>query len=92
MVTPRGTVYDVPEGWKHSVQNNNKGSNYQEPNSSGNENLIRIAEPNSLYPDGYARVYSKHGQPVDLWGKPGPNAATHIPETYRGDWPSWPEG
>ena len=78
--------------WTHTVTHNNKGNNYQEPNSAGNANLIRIMEPTPLYPDGYARVYNERQQPIDQWGKPKSNAETHIPETYVGEWPSWPGG
>ena len=52
--------------------------------------MIRIMEPTPLYPNGYVRVHDKHGQPVDLNGKPGSNPETHIPAECRGYWPSWP--
>jgi hypothetical protein len=91
--TPRGTVYDVPEGWAHRVADNGKGSVYQRPGATGNQDMIRIMEPTPKYPDGYARVYNgqpPNGQPVDVFGKPGPQPATHVPETYVGPWPAWP--
>lgn len=53
--------------------------------------MIRIMEPTARYPDGYVRVYNSGGQPVDVFGKPGPPSTTHIPETYRGPWPGWPQ-
>jgi len=92
--TPRGTVYDVPEGWTHRVADSGKGSVYQRPGATGNQDMIRIMEPTPKYPDGYARVYNNqapNGQPIDVFGNPGPPPATHIPETYRGPWPAWPQ-
>lgn len=91
--TPRGTVYDVPEGWTQRVADNGKGSVYQQPGSVGNTNSVRIMEPTPKYPDGYARVYNNqgNGQPIDVFGTPGPQPTTHIPETYVGPWPPWPK-
>lgn len=88
--TPRGTIYDIPEGWAPRVADNGKGLVYQRPGAEGNADMIRIMEPTSGYPDGYARIYNSGGQPVDVFGKPGPASTTHIPETYRGPWPGWP--
>jgi len=92
--TPRRTVYDVPEGWTHRVADSRKGSVCQRPGATGNQDMIRIMEPTPKYPDGYARVYNNqapNGQPIDVFGNPGPPPATHIPETYRGPWPAWPQ-
>lgn len=89
--TLRGTIYDTPEGWVHRVADNGKGSVYQRAGAEGNADMIRIMEPTARYPLGYARVYNSGGQPVDVFGKPGPPATTHIPESYRGPWPGWPQ-
>ncbi|MGL5827772.1 MAG: RHS repeat-associated core domain-containing protein, partial [Nocardioides sp.] len=88
--TPRGTIYDIPEGWAPRVADNGKGIVYQRPGAEGNADMIRIMEPTPKYPDGYARVYNSGSQPVDVFGKPGPPSTTHVPETYRGPWPGWP--
>ena len=41
--------------------------------SAGHQtDMVRIMEPTPKYPDGYARVYNSVGQPVEVFGKPGP--------------------
>ena len=89
--TSRGTIYDIPEGWVGRAANNNKGIVYQRAGAEGNADMVRIMEPTPKYPDGYVRVYNSGGQPVDVFGKPGPPADTHIPGTYSGPWPGWPK-
>jgi RHS repeat-associated protein len=88
--TPQGNVYDVPAGWTGRVADNGKGIVYQQPGSAGNADMIRIMDPTPKYPDGYVRVHNQYGQPVDVFGKPGPQSATHIPGSYTGPWPGWP--
>lgn len=90
MSTPQGTVYDIPKGWVGRVADNGKGIVYQKPGSAGNENMIRIMDPTPMYPKGYVRVHNRYGQPVDVFGKPGPRSDTHIPRDYVGPWPGWP--
>ncbi len=53
--------------------------------------MIRIMDPTQKYPSGYALLYNSAGQPIDVFRKPVGRAATHIPETYRGPWGSWPK-
>jgi hypothetical protein len=53
--------------------------------------MIRIMEPTAKYPSGYVRVYNSYGQPVDVFGKPGPASATRISQDYVGPWPGWPQ-
>jgi hypothetical protein len=90
VTTPRGTSFDVPGGWPPRTADNGKGIIYQRPGAQGNADSIRIMEPTAKYPDGYFRYYNSHGQPLDVYGKPGPPATTHIPEKYLGRIPGWP--
>lgn len=81
----------VPEGWEVRRADNGKGWVWQKPGSSGNANTVRDAEPNARYPHGYVRFYNEHGQPIDLNGKPGSKADTHIPKNPDGTYPT-PKG
>lgn len=51
----------------------------------------RIMEPTALYPSGYVRYYDFRNQPLDVHGRPGSRAETHIPGDYQGPWPGWPD-
>jgi RHS repeat-associated protein len=88
--TPRGTVYDIPEGWVGRTADNGQGIVFQEPGAVGNADSIRIMDPTAQYSDGYVRYYNDQGQPLDVNGKPGPPSATHISQTYQGPWSGWP--
>jgi RHS repeat-associated protein len=93
VATGRGTVYDIPEGWVGRVADNGKGLVFQPRGAVGNQDAIRIMEPTAKYPEGYVRVYNSappNGQPIDVFGKPGPQSVTHISQLYRGPWPAWP--
>jgi hypothetical protein len=90
VTTGRGTTYDIPKGWVGRNADNGRGLVYQRPGATGNADSIRIMEPTDKSPSGYVRVYNSHGQPVDVYGKPGPPADTHIPQDYVGPWPGWP--
>ena len=87
----RGTTYDVPNGWSQRAADNGRGLVFQKPGSSGNADMIRIMEPTPRYSAGYVRVYNSTGQPVDVFGKPGLAASTHISQDYSGPWPGWPQ-
>lgn len=82
----------VPDGWTYRVADSGKGVVFQRPDAVGNADMIRVMDPTTRYPSGYTRIYNSYGQPVDVYGKPGPQSATHIPIGYDGPWPWWPEG
>lgn len=69
----------VPDSWTEREADNGKGTVYQDPNTSGNANMLRKMAPTGRYPNGYVRFHNEHGQPIGLDGKPGPRSKTHIP-------------
>ena len=81
------TVPEVMKGWTKRTADNGKGTVWQEPGATGNANSVRVMGPNVRYPDGYVRFYNEHGQPIGRDGKPGSNAATHIPRRVDGTYP-----
>jgi len=87
----RGVTYDIPKGWTQRMADNGKGLVFQRGGATGNADMIRIMEPTAKYSNGYVRVYNSYGQPVDVFGKPGPGSATHISQDFMGQWPGWPQ-
>jgi hypothetical protein len=88
---PRG----VPPGWVARPADNGVGTVYQQPGAVGNSNSVRIMEPgaNPQYPNGYVRFTNEQNQPINLDGKPGTRAETHIPRNPDGSFPipkGWP--
>ena len=79
----------VKDGWVQRPARNGKGQVWQEPGMPENTNFnsIRFADPDRRYPDGCVRFYNADGQPLDLNGKPGSMAATHIPRRPDGSYP-----
>jgi hypothetical protein len=85
----------VPPGWVARPADNGMGTVYQQSGAVGNSNSIRIMEPgaNPQYPNGYVRFTNEHNQPINLEGKPGTRAETHIPRNPDGSFPipkGWP--
>lgn len=83
----------VKPGWSSRPADRGSGTVYQKPNSPGDSNSIRIMEPGTdpRYPNGYVKFTNEHNQPINLDGKPGPRAETHIPRNPDGSYPI-PEG
>lgn len=69
----------VPKDWEVRRARNGKGWTWQRPGAKDNADSVRIMEPDARYPNGYARIYNEHGQPIDLNGKPSGKGQTHIP-------------
>lgn len=90
VTTSRGTTFDIPGGYVGREAENGKGIVYQRPGAPENAGSIRIMEPTEQYPNGYFRYYNPRGQPLDVNGQPGSRGATHIPEDFTGQLPSWP--
>ncbi|QZT57907.1 hypothetical protein [Mycolicibacterium austroafricanum] len=85
----------VPAGWAARPADNGMGTVYQQPRSVGNSNSMRIMEPGAdpRYPNGYVKFTNEHNQPINLDGKPGTRADTHIPRNPDGTYPipkGWP--
>jgi RHS repeat-associated protein len=52
--TPDGNLIRVPENWDGRIANNGRGLVFQDPEATGNANMIRIMDPTPAYPQGYA--------------------------------------
>lgn len=76
----------VADDWIAEVASNGRGTVWRAPGTSGNAGTVRIMGPTAQYPNGYARFYNRHGQPIDLNGNPGPNSATHFPLSPNGSY------
>ena len=82
VVPSSGKVVPIPQGWVGRVADNGAGIIYQRPGATSSADMIRIMDPALRYPQGYVRYYNNRGQPLDLSGKPGDRASTHIPLDY----------
>jgi hypothetical protein len=85
----------VPPGWTARPADNGMGTVYQQPGAVGNSNSVRVMEPGAdpRYPNGYVKFTNEHNQPINLDGKPGTRADTHIPRNPDGSYPvpkGWP--
>ena len=91
VTTPNGKTVSIPEGWVGRSADNGNGIVYQRSGATANADMIRVMDPTPRYPSGYVRYYNQHGQPLDVFGKPGSRATTHIPLDYAGPIPGWPK-
>jgi len=86
-----GKRIPIPMGWVSRPAENGKGTNYQRPGAPDNADLIRIMDPTLRAPVGYLRFYNQAGQPLDVNGRTGNSAATHILLDYPGQiMAGWP--
>jgi hypothetical protein len=78
--TSGGYDISIPSNFVAEPFRNGKGITYRPRNTTDNNNIIRIGEPDQRNPTGYVRVYNSSGQPLDLrTNKPGSDNDTHIP-------------
>jgi hypothetical protein len=77
----------VGDDWAARLADRGMGSVWQKPGSTGNADMVRLMSPTDRYPNGYVRFYNEGGQPIGLNGKPGSQAATHIPMNPDGTYP-----
>ena len=57
---------------------NAKDHVWQQPDTTGNTDMVRVMSTSPRYPHGYVRYYNSHGQPIGINGKPGSRAETHM--------------
>jgi hypothetical protein len=91
--TPQGQQITAPSGYEGVRALNGQGLVVKPIGQplGDNRNIIRYGEPSAQNPLGYFRYYNGQGQPIDpTTGKPGPNAATHIPPGYQGPLLNYP--
>lgn len=91
--TPPPPPPGVPPGWVARPADNGMGTVYQQRGSIGSSNSVRVMEPGAdpRYPNGYVKFTNEHNQPINLDGKPGTRAETHIPRNPDGSY-SIPKG
>lgn len=72
--------------WKGRVSDNGKGEVWQDPdfvgvkvNGNDDINSLRVMDPTAQYPHGYLRFYNRHGQAIDIEGRPTDKDSTHLP-------------
>jgi hypothetical protein len=71
--------YEIPPNYVAEPANNGQGWVFRAPGTSGNADIVRVAEENAQNPTGYVRYYNSGGQPLNWAGKPGPDDETHLP-------------
>ena len=71
--------YEIPPNYVAEPANNGQGWVFRAPGTTGNADIVRVAEENAQNPTGYVRYYNSGGQPLNWAGKPGPDDETHLP-------------
>jgi hypothetical protein len=71
--------YEIPPNYVAEPANNGQGWVFRAPGTSGNADIVRVAEENAQNPTGYVRYNNSGGQPLNWAGKPGPDDETHLP-------------
>lgn len=75
----RGRPVGVPATWPARPARTGKGRVWQRPGAEKDADSVRVMDPTERYPNGYAKFYNEHNQPIGRNGKPGSRAETHIP-------------
>jgi hypothetical protein len=71
--------YEIPPNYVAEPANNGQGWVFRAPGTTGNADIVRVAEENAQNPTGYVRYYNSGGQPLNWAGNPGPDDETHLP-------------
>jgi hypothetical protein len=71
--------YEIPPNYVAQPANNGQGWVFRAPGTTGNADIVRVAEEDVQNPTGYVRYYNSGGQPLNWAGKPGPDDETHLP-------------
>jgi RHS repeat-associated protein len=71
--------YDIPPGYIAEPARNGQGWVFRAPGTTGDANIVRVAESNSRNPTGYVRYYDSQGRALNAEGEPGPDSETHLP-------------
>jgi hypothetical protein len=84
--------YEIPPDYVAQPANNGQGWVFRAPGTTGNADIVRVAEENAQNPTGYVRYYNSGGQPLNWAGKPGPDDETHLPLRSEMESPEDPLG
>ncbi len=71
--------YEIPPNYVAQPANNGQGWVFRAPGTTGNADIVRVAEANAQNPTGYVRYYNSAGQPLNWAGNTGPDSETHLP-------------
>jgi hypothetical protein len=71
--------YEIPPNYVAEPARNGQGWVFRAPGTTGDADIVRVAEANAHNPTGYVRYYNAEGQPLNWAGKPGSDDETHLP-------------